>query len=135
MTGEDPLLSGTGVALEVAGIELDGELFTGWRTRVTRVCELLGWPAGVSTGRPGTTNTLAFEAPLEHLAIAREVNEWALCAALAERDPGHWGCLRDALGQGARVVGKSGQPFPPPEIEEDAAFERFRQLLGTMASA
>jgi hypothetical protein len=81
------------------------------------------------------SRTLAFAAPREYLAVALEVNEWALCAALAERDPGHWGCLRDSLGQGARIVSKSGESYPPPEITEVAAFERFRRLVGALASA
>lgn len=121
-----------GVALDVVGIDLDAELFAAWRKRIERARELLGWPAA-SIVPPGTTTTLAFAAPVEHLAVATEVNEWALCAALADRDPGHWSCLRDALRQEALAVGSSGQPCPPPEIVETAAFERFRRLAATAA--
>jgi hypothetical protein len=136
LSGEDGLLAADGVALDVVGIELDPELFTGWRMRVERACQLLGWPMAAPLVPAGNiTHTLAFAAPLEYLTVALEVNEWALCAALAERDPGHWSCLRDSLGQGARIVGRSGEPYPPPEINEAAALQRFRRLAGAVASA
>jgi hypothetical protein len=129
---ENPFVLAAGVALDVVGIDLDAELFAGWRKRIERARELLGWPAA-SFVRPGTTTTLAFAAPVDQLTVAIEVNEWALCAALADRDPGHWGCLRDALRQEALAVGSSGHPCPPPEIVEAAAFERFRRLAATAA--
>ncbi len=91
----DPLLGGLGVALDIAGVEFDDALGFGWRTRVERVAECLGWPAprfAVAIGRAGPT--LAFTAPRDQLLTAREANEWALCAALLERDPGHWGALQ-----------------------------------------
>jgi hypothetical protein len=134
--GDGSVLPVTGVALDVVGIELDNELFTGWRMRVERACQLLGWPVPAPLVPAGhSSHTLAFAAPREYLSVAIEVNEWALCATLAARDPGHWSCLRDSLGQGARIVGASGQSFPPPEINEAAAFQRFRRLAGTVASA
>ena len=40
---------------------------------------------------------LAISAPDDQLLLATEVNEWALCAALAEHDPERWAGLQDAL--------------------------------------
>jgi hypothetical protein len=71
---------------------------------------------------------LAFEAPARFLTTAMEANEWALCAALVERDPFHWSGLRDSLRQSARAVTASGVPLPPPEIDDTAALARFARL-------
>jgi hypothetical protein len=129
----DPLLCGLGVALDIAGVEFDDSLGFGWRVRIERVAECLGWPAprfAVADGRAGPT--LAFTAPRDQLLTAREANEWALCAALLERDPGHWGALREALRDG--VVGAersdAAPPNPATSIEERVALAHLQRMSG-----
>ncbi|MHB8722342.1 MAG: Mur ligase family protein [Steroidobacteraceae bacterium] len=67
--------------------------------------------------------------------MATEVNEWAWCAALLERDPLRWSALEGALiAQAAEVAG----PAPVseelrPVIEESAAFARFERLAALEA--
>ena len=129
----DPLLGGLGVALDLAGVEFDDSLGFGWRTRVERVAECLGWPAprfAVAYGRAGPT--LAFTAPRDQLLTAREANEWALCAALLERDPSHWSALREALRDG--VVGAersdAAPPNPAASIEEQVAMAHLQHMGG-----
>jgi cyanophycin synthetase len=101
------------VALEVVGIDLAPDLYDGWRRRVERVAAALGWPApALAAVVAGPLHTLSFSAPANQLQTAREANEWALCASVVERDPCHWGALRDSAA----------------EADEGKALERLRQL-------
>lgn len=122
-----------GVALDVAGIELDDSLLVAWRMRVERARSQLGWPTAATNACAGAAVTLAFEAPEQYLATAMEANEWALCAALVERDPLHWSGLRDSLRQCACAVTASGLAWPPPEIDDSAALARFARLAATLS--
>jgi hypothetical protein len=129
----DPLLGALGVALDIVGVEFEESLGCGWRTRVERVADSLGWPAprfAVADGGAGPT--LAFTAPRDQLLTAREANEWALCAALLERDPGHWGALREALRDG--VVGAersdAAPPNPAASIDEQVALAHLQRMAG-----
>jgi hypothetical protein len=133
LLNSDPLLNGLGVALDIVGVEFEESLGCGWRTRVERVADCLGWPAprfAVADGHAGPT--LAFTAPPDQLLTAREANEWALCAALLERDPGHWGALREALRDG--VVGAersdAAPPNPAASIEEQVALAHLQRMAG-----
>jgi hypothetical protein len=133
VAGHDPLLGELGVALDIVGIQYEESLGFGWRTRVERVADCLGWPVPrfiVANGQAGPT--LAFTAPCDQLLTAREANEWALCAALLERDPGHWGALREALRDG--VVGAersdAAPPNPAASIEEQVALAHLQRMAG-----
>jgi hypothetical protein len=133
LLNSDPLLDGLGVALDIVGVEFEESLGCGWRTRVERVADCLGWPVprfAVADGRAGPT--LAFTAPRDQLLTAREANEWALCAALLERDPGHWSALREALRDG--VVGAersdASPPNPAASIEEQVALAHLQRIAG-----
>ena len=121
-----------GVALDVAGIELDDQLLFAWRVRVERARSQLGWPPAAANVYVGEATTLAFEAPARFLATAMDANEWALCAALVERDPFHWSGLRDALRQCACAVTGAGMALPPPEIDDSAALARFARLASAL---
>jgi hypothetical protein len=125
-------LPAAGVALDVAGIELDDELLAAWQVRVERARGQLGWPVAATNACVGDPTTLAFEAPARFLTTAMEANEWALCAALVERDPGHWSGLRDSLRQAACTVTASGLALPPPEIDDTAALARFARLASAL---
>jgi hypothetical protein len=116
----DAGLGAPGVALDLHGIELDEGLFAAWSRRVSLVVMHLGWPPAdyVELQDAGVT-TLAFTAPLDQLRTASAANEWALCSALLERDPAHWGALRDAL---------RGRASHAPEFDERAALARFALL-------
>ncbi len=64
---------------------------------------------------------------------ATEVNEWALCAALHDRDPGHWCGLRDALRAAAEATDPNPTSLLPPEIDEPAALARFERIAAAEA--
>ena len=73
---------------------------------------------------------LAISAPSDQLLLATEINEWALCAALVERDPTRWGGLQAALAAAA-IEGAdpgAGSAAFAPVIEERAALTRFGRL-------
>jgi cyanophycin synthetase len=74
---------------------------------------------------------LAITAPVDILLLATEVNEWALCASLVERDPLRWSGLEEALVAAAVAASEDGAN-PAAELEpiiaESAAFARFERL-------
>ena len=79
--------------------------------------------------------SLAIAAPYDQLFLATEVNEWALCAALIERDPLRWSALEGAL---IAQAAEAASPAPlseelQPVIEESAAFARFERLAALEA--
>lgn len=132
------LLGLPGVALDVVGIDVEDEIYEGWRRRVERVARHLGWPeprfeaCATVNGR-----TLCFTAPPNQLQTAREANEWALCAAVVERDPFHWSSLRDSL-RAAVVAAADADPERPciaAEIDEPSALARLARLAHAEAQA
>jgi len=110
---------------EKRGAALVGE----WRKRVDRARSRLGWSARQAVARPhGDGTSLAIAAPCDQLFTATEVNEWALCAALAARDPSRTPLLRAALVEAAREQSQTAELPDPPEIDEDLALARLERL-------
>jgi len=75
---------------------------------------------------PGAS--LAISAPCDQLFVATEVNEWALCSALLERDPVRWRGLEQLLVQTALEDADDRHSVVPPVLEESAAFARLERL-------
>ncbi len=114
--------------LDVVGAALDDALLTAWRARVERAAARLGWHAMQAAVRPHRSGVqLAISAPSDQLFLATEVNEWALCAALQERDAGAWSHLQAAL------AAADPEAAFAPALEEGAAFARFEQLQESQA--
>ena len=112
-------------------------MLAGWRARVERASRHLGWnhpplaipvPQEIVARRHATGTSLAIAAPFDQLFTATEVNEWALCAALHERDPSHWHGLADALLAAAREQADDPDGVFPPVLDETAALARFEIL-------
>jgi cyanophycin synthetase len=118
--------------LEVIHVRVDDALIAGWRSRVQRAGQRLGWLNGRAVARRHATGaSLAISAPSDQLLLATEVNEWALCAALVERDPTGWNCLEALLIHEAAENAAAGAPVDlalQPVIDEAAALARFEQL-------
>jgi hypothetical protein len=132
----DQLLPGRGVALDVVGIDWGEALDAGWRHRVEQVAARLGWPVPqFAVGGQGDRATLGFTAPVDQLLTAREANEWAMCAALLERDPVHWSALheamRDAVIAHARL--DAAPPDPGAVLDETAALAHLCRSGGAEA--
>lgn len=121
------LLGTPGVALDVVGLEVGSALEAGWRRRVASAAAVIGWPPPrFARCEAGCGQTLAFAAPADQARTACATNEWALCAALVELDPCHWGSLRESL---SALAGAEPAPFG-----DDAAIDRLVRLGAAEAS-
>jgi UDP-N-acetylmuramyl tripeptide synthase len=124
--------------LDVVRAVLDEVDIGAWRARVERVVAELGWPDLRCVARRHARGVLlAISAPADQLLLATEVNEWALCAALAARDPKCWAGLQDALVAAVVDDANPAAELTPgllPVIEESAALARFRQLSAVEAA-
>jgi cyanophycin synthetase len=124
--------------LEVVGVSIDDPLLAAWRARVERMGARLGWRHPQSVVRRHSTGaSLAIAAPCDQLFLATEVNEWALCAALVERDPVRWSTLEQALVAAAITASENNANRAAnlePVIEESAALERFERLAALEAN-
>jgi cyanophycin synthetase len=118
--------------LDVVGVSIDDGLIAAWRARVERAGARLGWPHRQAVARRHAGGaSLAIAAPYDQLFLATEVNEWALCAALAARDPVRWSALEGALvAEALQAAASAANPAADirPVIEESAAFARFERL-------
>ncbi|HEX8783147.1 MAG TPA: hypothetical protein VF764_07250, partial [Steroidobacteraceae bacterium] len=141
LTGANLFFASTGAQLETAGITADAALLDAWRARVARARAHLGWDAADATrGSPAVVArrhasgaSLALAAPVDALYTATEVNEWALCAALIERDGARWHNLEQELAAEALADAADVESFIPPVLEEGAALARFERLAAREA--
>ncbi|MEP6547698.1 MAG: Mur ligase family protein [Gammaproteobacteria bacterium] len=131
LTGGNLFFASTGAVLD-ARVPMDDGLLDAWRARVQGAGARLGWPHRHSVARRHAGGTLlAIAAPYDQLFLATEVNEWALCASLAEREPAGWAGLEQAL-IAAALDADEGSPQPPsdlrPVLDAASALARFERL-------
>ncbi|HUO81009.1 MAG TPA: Mur ligase family protein [Steroidobacteraceae bacterium] len=120
--------------LELAGVAADEALIEGWRARVGRGRARLGWAEARLAVRPHARGTsLAIAAPPDQLFAATELNEWALCATLAARDPARWAGLEAGLLAAALEEAADPATVVAPVLEEAAALTRLAALAGREA--
>ncbi len=108
--------------------------------RVNRARAHLGWEeTGIVARRHAGGASLSIAAPVDLLFLATEVNEWALCASLEEREPALKRDLEAALLTAAieNVPGSAGTAGPAdidaPVLEATAALARFKRLAALEA--
>jgi len=132
--GGNLFFAGTGAVLETVGVEIDDALLSGWRTRVERARRHLGWDSStpgsplapaIVARRHATGVSLALQAPVDQLFTATELNEWALCATLFERDPIRWANVTDDLLVDYLEDAADPADVIPPVLEEGAALARL----------
>ena len=130
LTGGNLFFAASGAVLEIVEVEFDEALLDAWRSKVERAGARLGWADRQSVARRHASGaSLAIAAPCDQLFLATEVNEWALCAALVERDPVRWARLEEALVvQAADAQAPDEKLHLKPAIDESAAFARFERL-------
>ena len=107
----------------------DPAVLDAWRGRVLRACEELRWPAATASAVPHQTGaSLALAAPADQLFTATEVNEWALAASIAERDPAAAPALIAAL------AAEQPEEAEPPVLETAGAMLRLRRRAAREAN-
>lgn len=121
------------MVLEYLGAAWPAELELMWRGRVERAKTRLGWPVDAAAPGPVARRhlggaSLAFPAPVDQLFTATEVNEWALCAALAERQPERREALGSVLAAAALEGPGPGSDAGPAVLDEAGALARFERL-------
>ncbi len=131
LTGANLFFSATGAVLD-AHIPMGDALLHAWRTRVQQAGARLRWLRPKSMARRHAGGTLlAIAAPYDQLFLATEVNEWALCASLVERDPAHWAGLEQSL-IAAALDAAENSPQPSsdsrPVLDTASALARFERL-------
>jgi cyanophycin synthetase len=133
--GANLFFAGTGATLELAQVLCDEALIGAWRARVNRARSHLGWDeTGIVARRHAGGASLSIAAPIDLLFLATEVNEWALCASIQEREPALKRDLEAAL-LAAALENAPGGPaavsladIDAPVLEESAALARFERL-------
>jgi cyanophycin synthetase len=126
--------AGTGAVLDLLAVPQGESWLAAWRTRVERAAGQLGWlDLRIAVRRHGSGVLLAISAPVDQLFLATEVNEWAVCATLAELDPTRLAPLEHALAEASEAQAAAGMEAAAaaaraPVIEEQAALARFKQL-------
>jgi len=108
--------------------ESDPDVLAGWERRVRLACRAFGWPASTIIAiahRSGAS--LAFSAPQDQLFSATEVNEWALAAAIAERDPARRAALVAAL------AAEQPEESELPVLEDAGAILRLQRRAAAEA--
>lgn len=132
LMGGNLFFAGTGAVLETLGIDVDDALLAAWRGRVERARRHLGWESRAAGGtsplvarlhRGGAS--LALQAPVDQLFTATELNEWALCATVHERDPVRWAQVAQALLEDYLADAADPADVLPPVLEEQAALARL----------
>src|SRR5258706_314034 len=104
--GANLFFAGTGATLELSG-EGDEALLGAGRARVHRARAHLGWEETATIARRHAGGVLlSIAAPIDQLFLATEVNEWALCASLQERNP----ALRAGLEAGLLAAALENAP-------------------------
>jgi cyanophycin synthetase len=138
LTGANLFFASTGAVLDVVRASLDEADISAWRARVDLVGAELGWSDRRCVARRHAGGVLlAVSAPADQLLLATEVNEWALCAALTQRDPKRRAGLEDALVAAAIEDADPGAELAPallPVMEESAALTRFKKLSALEAA-
>ena len=109
--------------------ESDPGVLQDWERRVRLAEQELRWPAAALAAVSHASGaSLAFSAPPDQLFTATEVNEWALCAALAERDPAR------SAGLIAALAAEQPEETEPPVLIEWGAMLRLRRRAAREAN-
>ncbi|MGH8129353.1 MAG: Mur ligase family protein, partial [Steroidobacteraceae bacterium] len=107
----------------------EADMLRDWERRVQHARQELRWPAAPLRAVSHRTGaSLAMSAPPDQLFTATEVNEWALCASLAEREPARSPSLIAAL------AAEQPEETEPPVLEATGALLRLRRRAAREAN-
>ncbi len=109
--------------------ERDAGVLRDWEQRVRLARKELRWPVAPECAVAHLTGaSLALGAPTDQLFTATEVNEWALCASIAEREPSRRADLIAALAV------EQPEESEPPVLDEAGALLRLRRRAAREAN-
>ncbi len=109
--------------------EHDASLLREWEGRVRRARKELRWPHSPECAIAHLTGaSLALGAPPDQLFTATEVNEWALAASIAEREPSRASSLIAAL------AAEQPEETELPALDEGPALLRLRRRAAREAN-
>jgi UDP-N-acetylmuramyl tripeptide synthase len=107
----------------------DPATLVAWLARVAEARAELRWPdAPARAVAHAAGASLALAAPVDQLFTATEVNEWALAASVAERDPSRTAALVAAL------AAEQPEEPEPPVLETAGALLRLRRRAAREAN-
>ena len=107
----------------------DPAVLGAWQERALTACAELRWPSATARAVPHAGGaSLALSAPVDQLFTATEVNEWALAASIAERDPAVGPSLVAAL------AAEQPEEAEPPSLETRGALLRLRRRAALEAN-
>lgn len=107
----------------------DPAILAAWRERALAASAELRWPAAnASAVSHANGASLAVAAPVDQLFTATEVNEWALAASIAERDPSQAPALVAAL------AAEQPEESEPPTLATSGALLRLRRRAALEAN-
>jgi UDP-N-acetylmuramyl tripeptide synthase len=107
----------------------DPAVLEAWRRRVELARGELRWPEGATRAVAHASGaTFALAAPADQLLAATEVNEWALAASIAEREPARSASLIAAL------AAEQPEEAEPPVLESGGALLRLRRRAAREAN-
>jgi UDP-N-acetylmuramyl tripeptide synthase len=107
----------------------DAATLASWEGRVRAARQELRWPDAPERAVAHATGaSLALAAPVDQLFTATEVNEWALAAAVAEREPDAAPALVAAL------AAEQPEEAEPPVLETGGALLRLRRRAAREAN-
>ena len=107
----------------------DPAVLEAWRGRVLHAFAELRWPSVPPRAVAHETGaSLALAAPADQLFTATEVNEWALAASIAERQPARAPALIEAL------AAEQPEETEPPALETAGALLRLRRRAAREAN-
>ena len=135
LTGANLFFATTGAVLEFGATDATAAVLDGWRARVARARAHLCWEAGPIVARAHAIGvSLALAAPIDALYVATEVNEWALCATLAEREPARTEALLADLYTASLEEAADPLSVIAPVLDEPGAFKRLSLLAAREAN-
>jgi cyanophycin synthetase len=127
LTGHNRFFDGPGAVLET-GVR-DPATLRAWQERVHVARRELRWPDAPLAGLVHQSGaSLALAAPVDQLFAATEINEWALAASIAEREPAR------SAGLIAALAAEQPEEAEPPMLETAGALLRLRRRAAREAS-
>ena len=128
LTGPNVIWQHPGPIIDIALNDKDATVFKEkWAQHITALLEGMGWTVELASRHFPGGLSLAFNAPMDRLYVACEMNEWAYNAAMAEINSAEQLNLDEAI---EALTQEMRQEANPPLLRiQSAAAKRGQQFL------